>query len=132
MKTIKIILPALFVIVLSVFACNTSNGQQIQNLDAKAFNTLILKEKNVVLIDVRTPEEFNSGHLKGAVNWNVYDPGFQEKIKTLSKDKTVYVYCRSGGRSSNAAQMMAKTGVKKVVNMEGGVIGWSAAQLPLE
>lgn len=132
MKTKSILLPAIFAFMLSIFACNTSNGQQVQHVDAKAFNALILKEKNVVLIDVRTPEEFNSGHLKGALNWNIYDAGFQEKIKTLSKDKTVYVYCRSGGRSSSAADMIAKNGVKKIINMQGGVMGWSAAKLPLE
>lgn len=82
------------------------------------------------LIDVRTPEEFNGGHLIGAQNINFYDANFQNQLASLNKDQTVYVYCRSGGRSGNAAKMMSELGFKSIVDMSGGFMSWSSKGLP--
>ena len=74
--------------------------------------------KNIVIIDVRTEDEYNSGHLKEAINIPV---GEIESI-TISKDKTLIVYCRSGSRSASAAKVLSGMGYK-VLDM-GGIINW--------
>ena len=89
----------------------------------------ILDKNNYALVDVRTPEEFNEGHIDGAVNINFYDATFDSDIQKLNKDKTVMVYCRSGGRSSNAMNKMVGMGFSKVYNLTGGFNGWKEAGL---
>lgn len=79
---------------------------------------------DVQLLDVRTPEEYAEGHIAGAVNVNVADADFLEQVeKTMDKKRTVYVYCRSGRRSLNAARILDSNGFS-CVNMEGGIIDW--------
>lgn len=87
-------------------------------------------EKN--LVDVRTPEEYVGGHLAGFANINWNDTGFAKKIALLPKDRPVYVYCLSGGRSAKAADYLKQQGFGKVYEMEGGLIKWRAAKLPEE
>lgn len=134
MKTTNYFSMAAMLLLSSLFACTSTQGQQIVNANAKEFNEQISLEDNetLQLIDVRTPGEYSSGHLSNSKNINFYDSDFKEQIAKLDKSKTVYVYCRSGGRSGNAARMMADMGFVKVVNMSGGVMGWSSKGLPLE
>lgn len=80
-------------------------------------------------IDVRTPQEFASGHLEGFQNLNISDPSFQNKISQLDKNKPVFVYCAVGGRSANAAQQLKKLGFSQVYDMRGGINAWRAAGL---
>ncbi len=91
-----------------------------------------IEAPDVVLLDVRTAEEFDEGHIPNAINIDVKQDGFIEKAKsTLPADKTIAVYCRSGKRSANAAGMLAKEGFK-VVNLEGGVMAWKEAGMEIE
>lgn len=79
-------------------------------------------EANVVLVDVRTPQEVADGYIPGAtVFMDFYADDFQSKIKTLDKSKTYVMYCRSGGRSGKAAQFMVENGFNAVYNLEGGI-----------
>ena len=75
-------------------------------IDSKAIEALQkkLSQKNVVLIDVRTPEEFVNGHVKGALNLNFMDENFQQEVAKLNKNKRYYLYCASGNRSGKAMQ----------------------------
>lgn len=75
--------------------------------------------KNMVLVDVRTPKEFASGHLENAINIDWYDPQFINKFNDTDKEKTIYLYCKMGGRSAKAAAVLDSLGYK-VVNLEGG------------
>ena len=75
---------------------------------------------NAILVDVRTPEEFEAGHLENAENVNWFDPNFTEHFKAVDKDKTIYVYCKVGGRSAKAQEKLKSLGYKHVVNLEGG------------
>lgn len=85
-----------------------------------------LKEKDVVLVDVRTPEEVAEGYISGASHFiNFYDDDFQTKIKSLDSTKTYVIYCRSGGRSGKAAQFMIDNGFTKVFNLSGGISSYS-------
>jgi phage shock protein E len=78
----------------------------VKAIDSKALEALQkkLSQKNVVLIDVRTPEEYVNGHVKGAKNLNFMDESFQAQVATLDKNKRYYLYCASGNRSGKAMQ----------------------------
>lgn len=83
-------------------------------------------EDNVVLVDVRTPEEVAEGYITGATTFiDFYSDGFQEEIKKLDKSKTYVMYCRSGGRSGKAAQFMIDNGFKTVYNLNGGISSYT-------
>ncbi len=98
-----------------------------QNVDVEGFKKL-MQQKDVVVLDVRTPQEVAQGVIPGAVNINLYDPDFEAKLDQLDKDKTYLVYCRSGHRSSIAAGKMLKKGFGKIYNLQGGYNAWSAAK----
>jgi len=76
--------------------------------------------KEGILIDVRTPQEFEAGHLENAVNIDWFANDFIEKFETLDKEKPVYVYCKMGGRSTKAAHVLDSLGFEKVIDLEGG------------
>lgn len=76
------------------------------------------------LLDVRTPAEYQSGHLPQATLMNFREDGFEEKVAQLDKDKPVMLYCAGGGRSHEAAAMLAQSGFQKVYELEGGMKNW--------
>lgn len=109
-------------VLISNFSFGQGNG--IQNVDNTRFASK-MKEKNVVILDVRTPEEFQSGYIKGAILINVQSAGFDAAIQKLDKQKTYLVYCRSGARSMNAARKMKSAGFEQLYNLDGGIMGWN-------
>jgi len=94
----------------------------MENVNVNAWADL--KNDNAVLVDVRTIEEFNEGHIEGAINIDVFSPNFQADIEKLDKNKDYYVVCRSGGRSMSAAGAMESMGFTKVYNLAGGMMSW--------
>ena len=116
---------------LALLGLATACGHQsYENAEVTAFAERI-KSPDVVLLDVRTAEEFGEGHLTNALNIDVKEEGFVEKAKsTLPTDKTIAVYCRGGKRSANAAAMLAEEGFK-VVNLVGGITAWKNAGMPV-
>lgn len=90
---------------------------------------------DVQILDVRTPEEFEAGHIQGAVmiDYRTDPDGFLANAEAqLQKDKPVALYCRSGKRSHSAAEILVKNGFKQVVELEGGILAWQAANYPVE
>ena len=81
------------------------------------------------IIDCRTPSEFHLGHIPGAKLLDLMDPSFREKVQQLNKNKTYYLYCRSGSRSMTACRVMADAGFENSHNVKFGLMGW---QGPLE
>ena len=88
-------------------------------------------ESGVVTLDVRTPGEFAEGHIEGARLIDFQSGNFENEIATLDKNATYAVYCRSGNRSGQAVKVMQDAGFANVFNMNGGVIDWANAGLPL-
>ncbi|WP_431134608.1 rhodanese-like domain-containing protein [Psychroserpens mesophilus] len=80
--------------------------------------------KNVQLIDVRTSNEFNSNHIKGAKNIDFFSGSFNLELNKLNKDKPVYVYCRSGSRSRQTANKLANMEFKKIYDLRGGILNY--------
>lgn len=119
----KIKLFTLFVLTLSMLSCNSQTSKNIKIVNVETFKKGI-SVKNVQLIDVRTAEEYAEGFIPKAINIDVSQEDFKEKIKTLDKTKPVYVYCTKGVRSNNAAQILEKAGFKKIIDLEGGYSNW--------
>ena len=107
-------------------SCGDTNSQIIENLKAEKFHQLIEKGDGII-IDVRTAQEFSSGHIIDATNIDYYANDFIDKLNIVRKDVAIYVYCRSGGRSSSAANKMEKLGFTKVYNLLGGIGSWDSA-----
>lgn len=105
---------------------------QIKNVDATQAAELINTDGSVTVIDVRTPGEFASGHIKGAKNISINSRDFSNALSALDKDVTYVVHCRSGGRSRASLKTFRKLGFKNIVHMDGGIVGWRRAGLPLE
>jgi rhodanese-related sulfurtransferase len=110
---------------------NNSFGQEQVNMDVSEFEKAIAKPGAQVL-DVRTMDEFQSGHLKDALlaDWTIKEQ-FRERVAALDKSKPVYTYCLSGGRSSAAAQWLRENGYT-TYNMVGGISKWKQAGKPVE
>ena len=110
-------------------ACN-SNAQQT-NLSVAEFEKAIA-QKNIQLLDVRTPGEYQSGHLNNAflADWN-NENEFKERAKALDKSKPVYTYCLSGARSSAATDWLRQNGFT-AYNLTGGISAWKRADKPVE
>jgi rhodanese-related sulfurtransferase len=85
----------------------------------------MMRNKNTVVLDVRTPEEYKSGYLGNAVNYNVMDSlAFLNKISAFDKNKKILLYCKSGRRSGKALVMMKDMGFNKVHHLKGGITEW--------
>ena len=115
-------------------ACNTASKETgssakseksgYQNVSPAEFRDL-MKKPNTMVIDVRTFQETSQGKIDGALDIDIRQDGFEDKIKLLPKDKTYLVYCRSGRRSAAACEIMEKNGFTKLYNMEGGWLQYS-------
>jgi rhodanese-related sulfurtransferase len=97
----------------------------VENLDAKTFEQKIAADKDAVLLDVRTPMENQMVRIPNSILIDINSPMFMEEIGKLDKNKSYYVYCRSGNRSYHAGNYMLKEGFEKVYNLEPGIIGWN-------
>lgn len=110
-----------------------NNGAGINKLIAvEEYDQKLKTTGDVQLVDVRTTEEYNAGHLKNARNINVNADDFKEQVGSLNKKKPVMVYCKSGGRSAKAAEQLKDMGFTEVYNMDGGIMKWQAAGKPVE
>lgn len=98
--------------------------QLIKTVSPKEFSEELEKNDYNQLVDVRTPGEFKRGHIKNSVNANISDGSFDQKINDLDKDKPVFVYCLSGGRSGRAASILKDKGFTMVYDLDGGINRW--------
>ena len=119
-------------IVYSSFGQAATSKTQTQTLDAATFKKAIQETPDVVVLDVRTPEEVGKGKIKGAVNIDFNSGDFKKKISKLDKDKTYFVYCAKGVRSSKAIAEMTALGFTKLTNLEGGFDNWKEKGMPVE
>lgn len=115
-------------------ACATTapeGSHSIKDIDAVTAQAALKKEK-VVLLDVRTPEEYSQGHIPGAQLMDFHGEHFNEELVKLDPNATYIVYCASGNRSQKAAQMMKEKSFQNVSNVLGGFQAWQSQQLPIE
>jgi rhodanese-related sulfurtransferase len=119
---------AIMASVLLLAGCSTSSTAT--DLNVSEFSSKVT-EAGIITLDVRTPGEFNEGHIEGAQLIDFQSGNFENEIATLDKSKTYAVYCRSGSRSGQAVKIMSDAGFTNLYNLNGGVIDWANAGLPL-
>lgn len=108
----------------STDAISSVQQNSYKNIDAKTFMEK-MKDSTVVVIDVRTPGEVQSGYIKGADLFiDINGSDFSKKINALDKSKTYLMYCRSGGRSGRASSFMIQNGFSSVFNLNGGITNY--------
>jgi len=119
-------------IILLLVSCFSESieSKVIQDIIPLDFNKLINTEEGIIL-DVRTLDEVNEGHIRNAINIDFYASDFTAKLNLIRKDVPIFVYCRSGNRSAKAAQKMKELGFDKVFNLLGGFNEWKLNNLKI-
>ncbi|REE80713.1 rhodanese-related sulfurtransferase [Lutibacter oceani] len=118
-------------IFISILNINCNNKQSSKS-DAQLgkiiqISTAEFKEKSInqTIIDIRTPQEYKQGYIEGAVNINYFDSSFLDQVSKFDKSKPIFIYCRSGNRTSSASKKLLKLGFTEVYDLQGGIISWA-------
>lgn len=114
----------------SLHSAAAANESVVQYLTAEAAQRL-LADKAVVVLDIRTPEEFKDGHIPGATNINFRAADFEKQIAALPKETVYLVHCASGNRSTQALPVFEKLNFKAIRHLDGGMKAWEKAQFPI-
>ena len=116
---------------LALFGLTSAYGQKsYKDVGVKEFAELIA-DSSVVVLDVRTAEDFAEEHIGRAINIDIKEESFLTKAKTtLSTDRMIAVYCRSGRRSADACDKLSAEGFR-VVNLKGGILAWTDEKMPV-
>ena len=113
----------------------SDDGQNtVTAIEVNAANEFVARHENAVIMDVRTPVEYEMSHITGSVNVNVQDESFEDMVVALDPDKTYIVHCTknpAGGRSSRALKTLKSLGFNNLYSLEGGYVAWKDAELPL-
>jgi len=135
----KIIL--IFIVIAMMLSCNSgkkinseksqkvkiANNINIKTISIKESRKMIkdrIDDKNFVLLDIRTPKEFNEFHIDKAINIDYYNRNFKNELEKLDKSRDYLIYCRSAHRSKAGLKIMKELGFKSVVDMDGGITKW--------
>lgn len=125
-------------LVATVFSCERKSQPVEQGnivsetISAEAFTEKLEAEHDAIILDVRTPPELADGYIEGAINIDFKAEDFKDKLSTLDKEATYFVYCARGARSRNAADLMKELQFKKVYDLAEGFTGWKSKGLPIK
>jgi rhodanese-related sulfurtransferase len=116
---------------ISLAGCKTQESKpaSITNVTANEVYKMISSNKDYFILDVRSKEEFDSGHIDGAYLIPVSE--LENRLAELPQNKPIIVYCRSGNRSTSAANILLEKGFKEIFNMTGGITEWQNEGFPL-
>jgi phage shock protein E len=101
-----------------------ANAGAQRDISVKSADSLIRNTKNILILDVRTPEEYRLGHIPDAISFDYYDSKFIDSISSLPHDAVILVYSRSGKRSSEALDILGNLRYSRIHNMLGGFLAW--------
>jgi rhodanese-related sulfurtransferase len=124
--------PSIIAVILISSAAHSATSDTLQHVGAQQAKKILDKDTTVVVLDVRTPEEFKSqtGHLPRAINIPVQE--LEARLKELDKysSRQLLIYCRSGNRSMRASAILQKQGFKQLIHLDGGILQWNSAFPP--
>jgi len=135
LKNFMVLAPSVSLVigVILTGGCVRDETATIEDITPQEAFTLIQNNQNnpdFVIIDVRTPEEFAEEHIENATNMDFYSETFRDELNNLDKNKTYLIYCKVGGRSGSALDIMAELNFKEAYNILGGINQWKAEGLP--
>lgn len=121
---------------ISVFAAACSSGNATQTIElvspGKAAEVIAENPDGLVVLDIRTPEEFNEARLADAIMVDYYAADFADQIDRLDKNVPYVLYCRTGNRTADAAALMEELGFSEVYEIDGGIVNWYEQGYPVE
>lgn len=123
MSTVKRILAILFLVAVA--------HAEVTEVTVEEAAKTLKKNPKIVVVDLRTPEEFKKGHIEGAINVNFNSEDFEKKLAKLDRDQSYLMHCLSGGRSAASIPIWEKLGFKKVLHLKAGKMGWAGEGKPL-
>ena len=111
-----------FFSLLLVYSCQIFESREINEISDAQFTEI--QDSDYILVDVRTAEEYESGHIQDAVNFDFYSKSFQNDILSLEKSASIVLYCRTQNRSTKTANYLKENGYKEITVLEGGITSW--------
>ena len=114
-----------------VLAGCSSSSAALETVSPDTAAAIIAEDSSEIILDIRTPEEFNQGIIEGAINIDFYEPTFSTDLDALDKDAHYVVYCRSDNRSGQAMSTFADLGFTNVTEIDGGIVNWYEEGLPV-
>ena len=111
-----------FFSLLLVYSCQIFESKEINVISDTQFTEI--QDTDYILVDVRTAEEYESGHIQDAVNFDFYSESFQNDILTLDKSSSIILYCRTQNRSTKTANYLKENRYKEITILEGGITSW--------
>ena len=111
-----------FFFLLLVCSCQIFESREINEISDTQFTEI--QDSDYILVDVRTAEEYESGHIQDAVNFDFYSESFQNDILTLDKSSSIILYCRTQNRSTKTANYLKENGYKQITVIVGGITSW--------
>ena len=112
----------IFFSLLLVYSCQIFESTEISVISDAQFTEI--QDTDYILVDVRTAEEYESGHIQDAVNFDFYSESFQKEILSLDKSASIVLYCRTQNRSTKTANYLKENGYKEIAVLEGGITSW--------
>jgi rhodanese-related sulfurtransferase len=112
----------IFFSLLLVYSCQIFESTKISVISDAQFTQI--QDTDYILVDVRTTEEYESGHIQDAVNFDFYSESFQNDILSLDKSASIVLYCRTQNRSTKTANYLKENGYKEITVLEGGITSW--------
>ena len=112
----------LFFFLLLIYSCQIFESTEINEISDSQFTEI--QDTDFILVDVRTTEEFESGHIQDAVNFDFYSESFQKAILSLDKSASIILYCRTQNRSTKTANYLKENGYKEITVLQGGITSW--------
>ena len=111
-----------FFFLLLVCSCQIFESNEINEISYAQFTEI--QDSDYILVDVRTLEEYESGHIQDAINFDFYSESFQKEILSLDKSSSIILYCRTQNRSTKTANYLKENGYKEITVLEGGITSW--------
>ena len=112
----------IFFSLLLVYSCQIFESTEISVISDAQFTEI--QDTDYILVDVRTAEEYESGHIQDAVNFDFYSESFQNDILSLDNSESIVLYCRTQNRSTKTANFLKENGYKEITVLEGGITSW--------
>jgi len=114
-----------------IAGCSSATSAAVETVAPETAAEIITTESDEVVLDIRTPEEYDQGIIEGAINIDFYDDDFAVQLDALDKDAHYVVYCNSGNRSGQANSIFEDLGFTDVTEIDGGITNWHSEGLPV-